>query len=163
MSTPPPDAKPKALPTAPHRAGRGFTLIELMVAVAIVATLVSVALPSYREHVIRGHLVDAASGLALMRAQMERHYQDNRSYASVGSFVTPCASTDASRRTFNHFVVSCAETPTATAYTLTATGNGPAAGFAFTVDQANQRATTAAPTGWSTCTTQWLLRRGASC
>ena len=151
-------------PTPPtRRLAAGFTLIELMIAVAIVAILVGVALPSYREYVIRGHLADATNGLALMRAQMERHFQDNRTYASVGSFTTPCASTDATTRTFNNFVVSCSGTPTATAFTLAATGSGPAAGFTFTVNQADVRATTAAPSGWSTCTTKWMLKKGATC
>lgn len=142
---------------------RGFTLIELMIAVAIVAILVGVALPSYREYVIRGHLADASNGLALMRAQMERHYQDNRTYATVGTFTTPCASADASTRTFNNFVVTCSGTPTATAFTLVATGSGPVAGFSLTINQADVRATTAAPTGWNTCATKWLLKKGATC
>ena len=75
---------------APH----GFTLIEVMITVAIVAILAAVAVPSYSAYVTRGHLADAASGLAATRAQMERHYQDNRSYATVGAFTTPCAAAD---------------------------------------------------------------------
>jgi type IV pilus assembly protein PilE len=160
-------AMPSAAFRVPHRAlprhARGFTLIELMVAVAIVAILAGVALPSYREYVIRGHLADASNGLALMRAQMERHYQDNRTYATAGTFTTPCASADATTRTFNNFVVSCSGTPTATAFTLAATGNGPAAGFTFTINQADVRATTAAPSGWPTCATKWMLKKGATC
>jgi len=164
-----PIATHPTLPHMPRASGRararsrGFTLIELMIAVAIVAILVGVALPSYREYVIRGHLADASNGLALMRAQMERHYQDNRSYATTGTFTTPCASSDATTRTFNHFVVTCSGTPTATAFTLAATGSGPAAGFTFPINQADVRATTAAPTGWSTCTTKWLTKKGAAC
>ena len=145
------------------RASGGFTLIEVMITVAIVAILAAVALPSYRDYIVRGHLADASNGLALMRAQMERHYQDNRSYATVGTFTTPCASTDAAPRTFNNFVVTCSITPTATAFTLAATGGGPVAGFTFTINQTDVRATTAAPTGWTTCTTKWLLKKGATC
>ncbi len=165
MSTSPPSAQDRPVRTRRVRQplGRGFTLIELMIAAAIVAILVGVALPSYRDYLIRGHLADASNGLALMRAQMERHYQDNRSYATVGGFAAPCASTDASGRTFNHFVVTCSGTPTATTYTLVASGNGPVAGFAFTVNQADVRATTAAPAGWNTCGTKWLLKKGAAC
>ncbi len=158
-----PSANFRALHRTPHRPARGFTLIELMVAVAIVAILAGVALPNYREYVIRGHLADASNGLALMRAQMERHYQDNRTYATAGGFTTPCASSDATPRTFNNFVVSCSGTPTATAFTLAATGSGPAAGFTFTINQADVRATTAAPSGWSTCSTKWMLKKGATC
>lgn len=146
----------------PHRRVRGFTLIELMIAVAIVAILAGVALPSYRDYVLRGQLAEASNGLATVRAQMERHYQDNRTYATVGTFTTPCAA-DIATRTFGTFVVSCSGTPTGTAFTLQATGSGAASGFTFTLTQADVRATTAAPTGWNTCTSKWLLRKGESC
>lgn len=149
-------------PCRPRTQG-GFTLIEVMITVAIVAILGMVAMPSYRDYVMRGHLADASNGLAAVRADMERHFQDNRTYATVGTFVTPCASTNAATRTFNLFVVSCVGTPTGTAFTLQAVGSGAATGFTFTVDQTDVRATTAAPSGWTTCATKWLLKRGASC
>jgi type IV pilus assembly protein PilE len=149
-------------PCRPRTQG-GFTLIEVMITVAIVAILGMVAMPSYRDYVMRGHLADASNGLAAVRADMERHFQDNRTYATVGTFVTPCASTNAATRTFNLFVVSCVGTPTGTAFTLQAVGSGAASGFTFTVDQTDVRATTAAPSGWTTCATKWLLKRGASC
>ena len=140
----------------------GFTLIELMIAVAIVAILAMVAVPSYSAYIMRGHLAEAASGLAATRAQMERHYQDNRSYATVGAFTTPCAA-DASTRTYGHFVISCSGTPDATTFTLQAVGSGPVTGFTYTIDQADVRATTAAATGWNTCASKWLTKKGESC
>ena len=148
-------------PTALRQAG--FTLIEVMMAVAIVGILAAIALPNYRNHIIRGALTDAVNGLSTMRAQLERHFQDNRTYATSGTFVTPCASTDASTRTFGNFVVSCVGTPTATAFTLQAVGNNNVNGFTFTITHADVRATTAAPSGWNTCTTSWLTRRGQTC
>jgi type IV pilus assembly protein PilE len=144
-------------------APRGFTLIEVMMAMAIVAILTAIAFPTYRNHVIRGALTDAVNGLSTMRAQMERHFQDNRSYATTGTFTTPCASTDATTRTFGNFVVSCVGTPTATAFTLQAVGSGNANGFTFTINQADVRATTAAPSGWTTCATAWMTRKGQTC
>jgi prepilin-type N-terminal cleavage/methylation domain-containing protein len=149
-------------------AAHGFTLIELMVTVAIVAILASIAYPAYRDYVIRGQLVNATTGLATVRANMERHFQDNRTFATVTAgattFTTPCA-VAAANRTFGNFVVQCAATPTATAYTLEAVGSGPVAGFTLTVNQADQRQTTA-PTGWGSCTGTsfgWVLRRGQPC
>jgi type IV pilus assembly protein PilE len=142
---------------------RGFTLIEVMITVAIVAILAAVALPNYRDYITRGQLTDAINGLATIRAQMERHFQDNRSYATVGTFVTPCASTDASTRTFGPFVVSCPTAPTATAFTLQAVGSGSVSGFTYTVNELDVRATTAAPSGWNTCTSSWLTKKGQAC
>ncbi len=142
---------------------RGFTLIEVMIAVAIVGILAAVAYPSYRDYVVRGQLVDATTALSTFRADMERHFQDNRTFATVGTFVTPCALTDAAARTVGNFVISCSGTPTATAYTLQAVGSGPVSGFTFTITQQDVRATTAAPTGWGTCTTRWILRKGQTC
>lgn len=141
---------------------QGFTLIELMIAVAIVAILAMVAVPSYSAYIMRGHLAEAINGLGATRAQMERHYQDNRSYATVGAFTTPCAA-DASTRTYGHFVISCSGTPDATTFTLQAVGSGPVTGFTYTIDQADVRATTAAATGWNTCASKWLTKKGESC
>ncbi len=152
--------------TAPHpsaRAARGFTLIEVMITVAIVAILAMVALPSYRDYILRGQLANATNGLATLRAQMERHFQDNRTYATAGTFTTPCASTDASTRTFGNFVVSCSGTPSATAFTLQAVGSGATNGFTFTITEADVRATSSAPSGWNTCTSKWLLKKGEAC
>ena len=64
---------------------RGFTLIELMIAVAIVAILVAVALPSYRDHILRGQLADARNLLSSTAARLEQFYQDNRNYGSTGA------------------------------------------------------------------------------
>lgn len=141
---------------------RGFTLIEVMITVAIIGILTAVAYPSYRDYLVRGQLVEASNGLATVRAQMERHFQDNRSYATVGAFTTPCAAAVATR-TFGSFVVSCAATPTDTAFTLQAVGSGPVNGFTLTVTQQDVRATTAAPSGWNTCATGWMLKKGQIC
>jgi type IV pilus assembly protein PilE len=163
----PPMLRPLPAPKRPsrptlRRGSRGLTLIELMVAVAIVAILAGIAYPNYRDYVQRGHLAEASNGLATLRAQMERHFQDNRSYATVGSFTTPCAAA-APTRTFGNFVISCVGTPTDTAFTLAATGSGPVSGFTFTINQNDVRATTAAPSGWPTCATKWMLKKGITC
>ncbi len=141
---------------------RGFTLIEVMVVVAIIGILSAVAYPAYTDYITRGRLADANTGLSTMRAQMERHFQDNRRYTTVGTFVTPCATTDPKSRTFGDFVITCAVT--ADTYTLTATGSGKASGFAYTVNQQDVRATTSTPTGWGgACTSKWRMKKGESC
>lgn len=148
---------------SPRTVSRGFTLIELMIAVVIIGILSAVAIPIYSDYVTRSKLADASTGLATMRAQMERHFQDNRSYATVGTFVTPCATTDPKSRTFGSFVVSCVGTPTTTAFTLQAVGSGSVSAFTYTVNQLDVRATTAAPSGYGTCATSWILKKGATC
>lgn len=146
---------------------RGFTLMELMITVAIVAILAAVALPLYRDYIMRGHLADVPTALSTMRAQMERHYQDNRTYATVSGFTTPCAATSVASRTFGDFVVTCGDdpAPSSTGFQLVATGSGHTAGFKYTVNHLDAKATTAVPSGsgYNTCDNKWLLKRGASC
>src|SRR5574341_294426 len=76
------------------RASAGFTLIEVMITVAIVAILAGIAYPTYTDYIVRGRLVDAATALRATRARMEQYYQDNRTYTSVSSsIVSPCMDT----------------------------------------------------------------------
>lgn len=130
---------------------QGFTLIEVMIVVAIVAILSSIALPSYTEYVQRGRLVDAHAALANARVQAEQFFQDNRTYNGM-----PCPAAA------NNFTFACNPT-TAAAFTVTATGTGSMAGFVMTINQANARATTGVPTGWTANNACWVLRRGGAC
>ncbi|MDP9607443.1 type IV pilin protein [Variovorax sp. NFACC27] len=142
---------------------RGFTLIELMVTAAIIAILAAIAYPAYRDYVLRGRIVDATTGLSTMRANMERYFQDNRTYLSTGSYTSPCL-VSSTLRMVGTFTLSCDGTygaVSATGYTLVATGSGTTAGFIFTVDQSNNRATVGVPTGWTTCSNDWVTSRGA--
>jgi len=153
------------VPTRPRirRTSRGFTLIEVMVVVGIIGILAAIAYPSYRDYVVRGRLVDATDGLSTMRADMERHFQDNRDYRTVGAFVTPCAR-NVGTRTFGDFVVTCSVGPTLTTYTLAATGGVGSVvnGFVLSVNELDQRSTVA-PSGWTTCATRWITKKGDPC
>ena len=143
---------------------RGFTLVEMMITVAIIAILSTIAIPVYRNYVIRGSLVDASNGLNAMRADMERHYQDNRTFATAGSRVSPCLR-PASERTFGKFVITCSVGPSATGYELKATGSADMSEFAFTVDQSDARKTKTTYSGWTAASsdTCWVLKKGQTC
>lgn len=155
-------------PLRDRRGSRGFTLIEIMITVVIIGVLAAIAIPSYQDYVRRGYVVDGTNGLSAMRAEMERFFQDNRTYATSGSLRTPCDSVDASKRTFGNFVVSCADpAPSATEYTLTARGSGPANGAVYTINHLNARATLEMPDAWSgwlnACTSSWIVKKGQAC
>lgn len=152
----------------PRRAGArafsGFTLIEVMVVVAILAILLGIALPSYRAYILRGQLVDATNLLSTFGANMERYYQDNRTYAAVGTITPPCsASSPLAARTQGSFTLSC--TSTATSYVLTATGSGSTAPFSYTLNELGNRATAIAsgPSGWYASPTCWVVKGGQTC
>lgn len=51
---------------------RGFTLIEVMIVVAIISILTAIALPSYNEYIRRGHRADARAGLLQAAQYLER-------------------------------------------------------------------------------------------
>ena len=141
---------------------RGFTLIELMITVAIIGILSAIAIPSYQDYVKRGRIVDAVSILSGMQVGMEQHFQDRRTYDGVcaaGSVVPAPVATA-------YFTFTC-PTKTQTAYRILATGTGAMAGFSYDLSfaaAATTKTTVALPTGWGPkATTCWSLKKDGSC
>jgi type IV pilus assembly protein PilE len=131
---------------------RGFTLIELMIAVAIVGILGAVAMPAYGNYVLRARLADAYSGLGTVQTAAEEYWSNNRTY--VGFDRLPATSAN-----FSYALTSAS----ASGYLVTATGRGAALNFSFTIDQNGVRATPNAPTGWTTSTSCWIDRKDGRC
>ena len=73
---------------------RGFTLIELMVVVAIVGIIAAIAIPSYQSSVDKARRADAQGALVAFAASMERRFTENNSYCDSGTnAVTNCGGT----------------------------------------------------------------------
>ena len=144
----------------------GFTLIEVMITVAIVAILASVALPSYQQYVMRGRIPEATSGLAAKRVQMEQWFQDNRTYAATAPATNAGTPDTTSSQYFNFSALDDGgnDTRSANGYTLFARGKGPMAGFTYTINQANLRSSTVTGVnGWSGNANCWVTRKGGKC
>lgn len=146
----------------------GFTLIEMMVTVAVVAILGSVAFPAYTDYTRRSMITEATSTLADFRVRMEQFYQDNRAYAGAG--LGGCGATAPAAADARYFTYTCALNtsagmPAGQSYRATATGNAgtSVAGFVFTVNEQNARATTGMHSSWGSLPadagTRWVTRK----
>jgi len=66
----------------------GMTLIELMIVVLVIALLASIAIPSYRQYVLRSHRVEAKAALLNLAAAQEKFYLQNNTYATDAQLTT---------------------------------------------------------------------------
>jgi len=148
------------------RSARGFTLIELMITVAVIAILAAVALPSYTDYLTRSKFAEATSNLADLRVKMEQRFQDARTY--VGG---PCAPTGPGGAQIKYFTFTCSAGPAIATYTLQAAGNAGSdlEGIAFTVTESNVHATVVTPStkmadkGYTSNTGCWITKKPNLC
>jgi len=161
---------------------KGFTLLELMITVAVIAILAGIALPSYSDYVTRSKFAEATGNLADLRVKMEQYYADNRRYSTtagggicgipgVPNGNTPTAA-DA-----RYFTYTCASTNPAfnpvgdQQFVLTAIGVAAQGlnGISFTVDHANAKTTTVtagtdmASKGYTSNAGCWLRKKPSDC
>ncbi|HEY0841245.1 type IV pilin protein [Methylotenera sp.] len=128
---------------------KGYSLVEMMIAVAIIGILGSIALPKYGDYVKKGKAAEATSTLANLKVRMEQYYQDNRTY--VGGICAPASGA-------KYFAYSCSSA-TATAFVLVADGVGEMANFQYTVDQSDVKSSKYDGVTGS-C---WLTSKDATC
>ena len=147
-----------------RRAQRGFTLIELMIVVAVMGVLMAIALPQYSEYVLKGKLTEGITQLSTMQTRMEQYYQDNRTYAGAAACASPvsdCGICPSTATGLKYFALTCATSNTGQRFTYTATSTGLGTPeFVYTVNEANTKATTAVPADWTTGAACWVRSKG---
>lgn len=141
----------------------GFTLIELMITIAIIAILAAVALPAYNDYVQRAKLTEAFNGLNDFRVRMEQFYQDNRRYdGPTPPGLDGCGVATPTGTKYFTWMCAPGAAPAQT-YTATATGipTQGLTGFVYTINHQNVRATTSA---WGKADANcWIRRKDGSC
>ncbi|WP_263140378.1 type IV pilin protein [Pseudomonas sp. RIT-PI-AD] len=97
---------------------RGFTLVEMMITVAIIGILAAIAYPSYQEYVIRSNRSEGQALLSDAAAREERYFAQNNSYADT------VAKLGMNADSANKLYTLSVSNVTSTTYTLTATPTG---------------------------------------
>jgi type IV pilus assembly protein PilE len=138
----------------------GFSLLETMIVVAIIAGLATIALPSYAVYVKRARLLEAVADLSNARARMEEYFLDQRTYVDDSG---ACGIPAPAAGIADAFSLACTATATAFIYTATGAAGKGMNGFVYTIDQSGARATLSVPPGWSRTADCWTIRADGSC
>lgn len=127
----------------PRRNQAGFSLVELMVVVAVVGILAGIAMPAYRQYVLQTNRTDAVRGLTLNAQILQRCYAQNFTFTPAAP--APACTASLSGTSANNNYTLAVTTLTNNTYLLTATPKGAQVKdttcASFTLDQTgNQQA-----------------------
>ena len=141
-----------------HVKNQGFSLIELMIVVAIIGIIAGIALPGYADYVRRGKATEATSTLGDLKIKMEQYFQDNRTYENAGGLVAPCAPPVGAVK---FFAFACTA-QTATTFTLEATplSNADMTGFKYTINESGAKTSTYSGSALRNC---WVNSKTGTC
>jgi type IV pilus assembly protein PilE len=100
---------------------RGITLFELLVVVALVAVIGALALPAYRQHLLRIHRAEAMTALLQLQSAQESHYSRHGTYAASVTAVPPAGLGLAAASAANRYALSVALAADGQSFIATAT------------------------------------------
>ena len=129
---------------------RGFSLIELLMALAIAGILFAVALPAYNDYVVRSHRADAHGALLDISARQERFMAQNNTYTTEvqGAGGLNMGTSTSSAEYYDMSVAACGTGDISTCYVVTATARGSQVGdtdcLSITYDSLGQKSGTTA-------------------
>ena len=138
---------------------RGFTMLEVMIVVAIVGILAAIALPNYADYIKRGKIMEATTALSDARQRTEQQFLDTRTYANCDVVTQDAA------KQVKAFTLLCTPNNNNTGYAITATGVAAEGmnGFSYTVDNTGAKSSTITVSGWTGNANCWTVRKNGDC
>jgi type IV pilus assembly protein PilE len=133
---------------------RGFTLIEILITVAIVGILAAIALPSYSAQVQKSRRADAKAALLTAAVQLQRYYTERNTFATATLGAPPTGVYPATSEKGYYALSLPAAALTATSYTLRAAPVGPQADDpcgTFTYTDQGTKGTSGGTLSWQEC------------
>jgi type IV pilus assembly protein PilE len=122
-----------------HNLQRGFTLVEIMIVIAVIGILSAIAFPSYQDYLIKGRRAAAQSHLMEIAQQQQQYLLDARAYAADLTTLNLTTPTDIS--SYYQISVTASEGPPPS-FTITATpvsGSAQASDVTLSIDNTGNK------------------------